>query len=256
MLIEQDNEGVAKARNVGLDQANGEYVTFVDVDDYLGEKYLESLYCCAKNEKVDIVCGGYTEIHNEEKRVCNVENNKVDSIEKYYDLFLTLGYTSIAARVVWGKLFRKDLLKKYRFDDRKYGEDTLFMFKIWNDNPVTLFIEENEYYHVKTETSVTININRPEYKEAMLSLYVELINIVGANSERLARKTKEDFEKEMIDEIFGLKKIHNDKQAYYECKEVIVKYIKYLRKLGISKTKNKIIFLLYQYCSVVLWMII
>ena len=60
VLLEQENQGVAAARNQGVEKATGKYLTFVDGDDYLQEDYIELMYNLAEKETLDMVICGLT----------------------------------------------------------------------------------------------------------------------------------------------------------------------------------------------------
>ena len=60
-VVSQKNGGVGAARNYGLAQARGDYVSFVDGDDYLKPDFIETLYRCAVQENCDVVCADYVE---------------------------------------------------------------------------------------------------------------------------------------------------------------------------------------------------
>ena len=53
-VIHKENGGVSSARNVGLEQANGEYITFIDSDDFVSESYIEELYIALENGNSDL----------------------------------------------------------------------------------------------------------------------------------------------------------------------------------------------------------
>ena len=61
-VIHIPNGGVSNARNIGLDMAEGEYITFIDADDRVTEGYLENLYDCITNSKADMVISGYKKV--------------------------------------------------------------------------------------------------------------------------------------------------------------------------------------------------
>lgn len=60
LLVTQKNAGVSAARNKGIELATGEYLTFIDGDDYVDSDYIEKLYCCACEKKADMVICGVT----------------------------------------------------------------------------------------------------------------------------------------------------------------------------------------------------
>ena len=68
-VIHIPNGGVSNARNIGLDMAEGEYITFIDADDRVTEGYLENLYDCITNSKADMVISGYKKVWEDSDKV-------------------------------------------------------------------------------------------------------------------------------------------------------------------------------------------
>lgn len=129
-FIQTDIGGVSNARNIALDAAIGEYITFLDDDDFISPRYLEELYQLASPCTVSLCYPyafndgepeiqleyGLTKVYDEyHKRTNNTINSKV---RKYFS-----GPCM--------KLFHKDIIGDRRFDIRfKNGEDSIFMFHI------------------------------------------------------------------------------------------------------------------------------
>lgn len=114
IIINQDNQGVSKARNVGKQNATGDYIIFIDADDELDCRMLEILYTQARKTDSDIsVCGvdRIFEKKQEEKKKyhCNYEEITVDQAIEW----LLLGQKIESG--AWNKLFKastiEDLLK-------------------------------------------------------------------------------------------------------------------------------------------------
>jgi glycosyltransferase involved in cell wall biosynthesis len=106
-VINKENEGVLKARQVGIDAAKGEYIGFVDPDDYVSPDFAKSLYEAAKEHNADIACCGFR--RTDGKRVYSTEMTAFpyDEINIADEPGLLLEVNS----ALWNKIFRADLLK-------------------------------------------------------------------------------------------------------------------------------------------------
>lgn len=126
-VFHKDNGGVSSARNLGLDNAVGKWITFIDSDDFINDEIFELL----KNIKSDLVVFNFLVFKNgqiKKQSKCledgfYLNNNQVKvMLEKYIHLLIF--------RVPWGKFFRRELIASLRFDiNISVGEDTLFVFE-------------------------------------------------------------------------------------------------------------------------------
>lgn len=113
MIRVPSNLGVSNSCNLGLENMTGEFVTFVDSDDYLNTDMIEQLYQLAITEQADIVLGDYYRF---------IEENGSFLIHNYEDFYETLSFEDYLDRVftgatdnyitVWGKLFKSSLFQK------------------------------------------------------------------------------------------------------------------------------------------------
>lgn len=118
-VFHKENGGVSSARNLGLDNAKGEWIAFVDADDWVEENYLEDL---SINIDTDFIIGGFKTANNSVKREENVYTGK-----QLIDFLNTHELEKL--RVPWGNLLNRDIIEKnkIRFDKKvRYGEDTIF----------------------------------------------------------------------------------------------------------------------------------
>lgn len=130
-VLSQENGGVSAARNRGLAEAKGEYISFVDADDYLKPDFIETLYRCAVQENCDVVCADYVETLGSydltplngtfpAPRAERTIESHIDVLRDYCKN--TDQYGAIACAKLWAR----PLAQKERFDKLRYGEDTLY----------------------------------------------------------------------------------------------------------------------------------
>lgn len=123
--------GVSSARNLGMSIAQGEYIGFVDADDFVAPDYFEKLYSCAKKSGADFVFGGYTLLMSSGERrrfMPQLEQNRLLSCRELAE------YASDNSELysVWTKLFKLDIIKKYGVSfNEKIGiaEDKRFLLE-------------------------------------------------------------------------------------------------------------------------------
>lgn len=130
IVINKDNRGVSSARNVGIEVANGEYIAFLDSDDYYDLDAIKKMYELAHNNDLDIVSCGHTE-KNSSQYGGNYQTfddfiaiNKKEIGKHYLDLF---------PKSACMKLFRSSIIKKHkiRFDEgMSLGEDLYFTWSV------------------------------------------------------------------------------------------------------------------------------
>ena len=173
-LITETNKGVSGARNAGLNWAGGEYVTFVDGDDFVGPEYIEDLVDCAIENNAEMVICGYTKADEDGK----VHRSK-SVIPGRYE---RLKHEEWAGRITaaWGRLYSRDLIERYgmRFDESDKhvrGEDLPFalFFSVMCDRIATL--DKADYYYVSRRDSA---MNRFRGLREMKLPYRTLISVV------------------------------------------------------------------------------
>lgn len=131
-IISTDNNGVSKARNLGLAVASGDYVSFVDADDWIHPKYFEILLSIAKCNNADIVIGKEQKVYSE------IEIQEYEYGVPYKKMSINDIFNNYGAKQhVWGRIYRKKIMDGIWFDENiKYGEDVCFNLNILLDNKI------------------------------------------------------------------------------------------------------------------------
>lgn len=157
-VISVENGGVSKARNIGLDNAKGKYVMFIDSDDYIAKNYLIDFVM----NKNDFVLGGLTKTSKEGKEISvvlpnNRDTMKINEVAKdFYDEQLKSGIYGFVA----SKLISLELINKYqiRFDETiKLAEDYNFFLDVYSKIHEITFIDQKGYYYIQeTDNSAIV----------------------------------------------------------------------------------------------------
>ena len=151
----QDNRGTSSARNVGLDNAVGEFVCFVDADDQVAPTYLEDLYL-AMGDQVDSTMGGFRRIDLLSHEECEVVPQKrVETLEENLLGFYTSNHKDWQRYMV-NRLFRRSIIQtnKLRFkEDIYYKEDGLFLVQyLCASNGMVGCVDKVLYYYYRNAT--------------------------------------------------------------------------------------------------------
>ena len=140
----KENGGQGSARNLGLEYAEGEYISFVDSDDWLDLEALENMYNKAVEDGSDIV-------------ICDMSDLYADGTKKYFNC---TKYNSIyeVTPSASNKIFKKSILKNVRFLSELWYEDFNFTTKILLTNPKISTISK-DYYNCNCRDGSTMNNN-------------------------------------------------------------------------------------------------
>ena len=220
LVLKQQNSGVSKARNTGVKAATGDYICFVDSDDWAELNYCSELYSLLVGENADI---SIVEASYEDENG-NVLCSKPISDEKIFDgnraLVLLLEDQEIQSHP-WGKLFKADLLKNVHFPENlKCFEDYSTLFKIFNKAVKVVKSNEKLYHYIQREDSLSHNLSPATAYQFFLAI-MEVFEFwrnfakVGDRNKiiknivrkllmvlkRITRNTKEDEMKSEKDEI-------------------------------------------------------
>lgn len=128
-LFTKENGGVSRARNTGLEKAEGKYICFLDADDFLEPFFLETLCNGFKENNCMISACGYTHSNGEQGKPSSSAEKY--SIEKAFYLMCR---DNIIHPFIWNKMFLSSVIREncLQFDtDIIYGEDTLFLLKYY-----------------------------------------------------------------------------------------------------------------------------
>ena len=153
-VVHQENKGLAAVRNKGLELARGEYIAWVDSDDYVDKSYLEKMLETRENTRADMVmCSFYTDtdgtVECTGKRVFHVETMDRQA-------FLERLYTHGMYSVVWNKLLPREAYQGVQFPVGRVFEDSSVMRQLTARCKKIVVIDEPLYFYRRHGESITL----------------------------------------------------------------------------------------------------
>lgn len=250
-VIHKKNSGVSSSRNIGLKEAKGKYIVFVDADDYLSEECIEYMMNIINSTSSEfaIIKNCFTSINQEQNE------DMIYSIDREQAVCLLLGLSVQLG--CWNKIYSKELLEKNKifFDENLfYGEGLKFIFDVaMVSNKIGVGTKRVYYYRKNNLLSATSKFDYEKYKNGesvLLSIKEELIN----ESEKVKNIWMFHYamfaQNVLISSINNKNSINNFRRLYKEWKH---KFNKYFYKLIFSKyitKKEKIKLVIIKICPV------
>lgn len=161
-VISQENGGAASARNTGLDVVKGEYIAFLDCDDYVKENYIETLLGNLLKNDTDLSICEFHQVHSYEQDFPKSKNECIYFDEPLYCLHNLKNITSV---VVWNKLFKASLFHDVRFSIGKKIDDEFVMNQIYVKAKSAVYTKKILYAYVQHEGSVIHTIDGERYHQ-------------------------------------------------------------------------------------------
>ena len=165
-VVTQDNNYAGTARNAGIEIAKGKYLAFLDSDDFFDTNMIKEAYSLAESENSDIVCFQFRKFDDEKQSVLDKKeygislpqnNNKFISYSPK-DKELSYRLFSSTNPAPWNKLFKKELIDKFRikFQSLKASNDLYFTFSnLFLSKKITYLFKALAFYRINTKNNLT-----------------------------------------------------------------------------------------------------
>lgn len=160
IYIKKENTGLSDTRNVGLTHAKGEYITFVDSDDYIEKNMYEEMFKKIETFPYDIVACDVKLVYedsNLEQIVSSGYNNDMQDKEEIKRT-MTVQYPT-----VWNKIYKSSLIKDVKFSKGVWYEDVEFMLKLYPNISSIGVVKKPLYNYLQRKNSITYTYNEKLY---------------------------------------------------------------------------------------------
>lgn len=164
-VIHKENGGLSSARNAGIERSVGEYLLFVDSDDWIEPETLEVLFKEVSKSKPDVIVFGYAEVYGESKKNCIVDS--VYTEEAIKEKFISDEWRNFA----WNKCYVSSLFYNVRFPTNQVYEDLFTVPKLINSaNKISIISNLLYNYNQNNVSSITKNINSRKENDFFVAL--------------------------------------------------------------------------------------
>lgn len=210
-VIHKANGGLSDARNAGLDIATGEYIGFVDSDDYIAEDMYELLLHNILEFDADIAICGYAHVYDKHFTKCNLSGQKY-IYNNAEAMKLVLG--NKINSYYWNKLYKKELFSKFRLPVGKVFEDIFTQHLLFAKAKTVVYQDSIKYFYFMSPQSIIRGGFRPNQMDEM-----------EATRQRVA------FAKDQYPQFLDIAKIGHIRSTFYlYCKIIKSDYKKYIEE--------------------------
>ncbi len=203
--IHQQNKGVSLARNTGLDCAKGEYILFVDSDDFIENDYLENAVFRLENESADMYLCGYQSVRDDgrvkEKKYYPYISDVALQHEELNNAVVKL-FNTTTLHAIGTKVYKKSIIEKYGirfYENWMYYEDIYFCLSyLLHCNKI--YVQKRIMYYYQRDISNSLSKQSKNFRyQSVYKTYALLCRLM--NGSESSYKEKESFYKSYLKQL-------------------------------------------------------
>lgn len=236
--IKRKNHGIGSSRNCGIELSTGDFISFIDSDDYVDSTFLEKMYKKAVSDNLDlVVCDYYNFYKNGNKECVTIPTFKNTNIKDNKELILTINYGPC------NKLYKKTLIKNIRYKENIKYEDMPFVLECIKESkkigkvnePLNYFLMDNisetttrdkKIFDIfKVLDIVKVIYNEEHYKDVVSSLIIK--TLTNYTIQQRYQKDK-NIRNKFIEEAFTYMKnfdINYNNNCYFKTRPILKRII-------------------------------
>lgn len=237
-VIHKENGGLSSARNAGIDEASGVYLSFVDSDDYINEQFIEKLYKLLKEYDADIAQCDFIKTSGEKPDLNTEEVIKVYNSASFYGtIYEPNGVNTVVA---WNKLYKAEMFAQIRYPEGKIHEDEAVIHLLINKASRCVKTNMQMYYYFINKNGIM----NTKFSERRLDIFCALNSRVNFYIENNMRKYALIELENLKSKCLEFYKLTKEKNIRKKIKEQLKYNFKLALKLQVS-SKNVLRHFLY-----------
>ena len=221
-VIHTRNRGLSAARNLGTEKAQGEYIFYLDSDDYVENNVLERMLKIVEQDNADIVCGNFMYTYPDRTVIAIKEEKEYEVLDTYSAMEQLVKWEKIQ-NFAWGKLIKKEIAQDHKFPVGKLFEDMYWTHYIIDQAGKVAIDYKSFVYYRQRDNSISYSFNiksldqldgmiqRKEFiEEKYPDLLIGYLNVIKKNAKNLSWCVVRNLKKEQKKQgILRLRKFYN-----------------------------------------------
>lgn len=219
IVINQENKGPGGARNSGILAAKGEYIGFVDSDDFILEDMYEVLYNKADSDDFDVVECDF--LYTDGSKKWNGVTDLFGDVKNITD---KKQYMVRMFPVLWNKIYKRDKVSDILFKEGTFAEDVEYLYRVLPVIDTIGYVNKQEYYYYQRENS--------ESRKFDNRIYDYISNFNGVVNYYKDNNYYDDYMKELefcyvryLYATFVIRTVNFDKQEYLKALDLVIKNV-------------------------------
>lgn len=239
--MKNPKKGVSSARNFGISNANGNYIGFVDSDDFIQPQMYEFLYRAIIENKCDFSVCRYKKTTEliEKNFEYKAEKFIPENFVSFNDSEFTIN-NELVFSAIWTKLISKEFLKNIKFNNFRIGEDTVFNSQLCSKDYKAVFVDAELYnYYINTQSVSFTELWHEKWFDLLETRFISY-DLLKNKNKLLAAFYLERGMKFLLSYRFNLKGSPNENKFKNPIKKYFKKYYMPFMKCENISLKNKI----------------